>query len=72
LPTSRGLPPGLENPLDPRSTPQLHIKIANLGNGCWVHHHFTEDIQTQQYGTLEVLMGFGCRPPADIWSVACM
>merc|ERR1712158_349324 len=21
----------------------LTVKIADLGNACWVHHHFTED-----------------------------
>ena len=36
------------------------------------HHHFTEDIQTRQYRCLEVLLGAGYGPPADIWSTACM
>lgn len=36
------------------------------------HHHFTEDIQTRQYRSLEVLIGAGYGPPADIWSTACM
>ncbi|KAM4754400.1 SRSF protein kinase 3 isoform 1-T1 [Cyanocitta cristata] len=67
-----GLPGGQENPLDPRSAPRLRIKIADLGNGCWVHKHFTEDIQTRQYRALEVLLGAGYGPPADIWSTACM
>lgn len=67
-----GVPPGLENPLDPRSAPRLRVKIADLGNGCWVHHHFTEDIQTRQYRALEVLLGAEYGPPADIWSTACM
>jgi len=50
----------------------LTVKIADLGNACWVHHHFTEDIQTRQYRSLEVLLGAGYGPPADIWSTACM
>jgi len=50
----------------------LKVKIADLGNACWVHHHFTEDIQTRQYRSLEVLIGSGYGPPADIWSLACM
>ncbi|XP_062367995.1 SRSF protein kinase 3-like [Cinclus cinclus] len=66
------LPGGQENPLDPRAAPRLRIKIADLGNGCWVHKHFTEDIQTRQYRALEVLLGAGYGPPADIWSTACM
>uniref|UniRef100_A0A8C3EGN1 non-specific serine/threonine protein kinase n=1 Tax=Corvus moneduloides TaxID=1196302 RepID=A0A8C3EGN1_CORMO len=72
LPGEGGLPGGQENPLDPRSAPRLRIKIADLGNGCWVHKHFTEDIQTRQYRALEVLLGAGYGPPADIWSTACM
>jgi len=52
--------------------PDLTVKIADLGNACWVHHHFTEDIQTRQYRSLEVLLGAGYGPPADIWSTACM
>jgi len=60
--------------LDPCTevVPDLTVKIADLGNACWVHHHFTEDIQTRQYRSLEVLLGAGYGPPADIWSTACM
>lgn len=35
------------------------VKIADLGNACWVDKHFTEDIQTRQYRSLEVLLGAG-------------
>jgi len=52
--------------------PNLRVKIADLGNACWVSHHFTEDIQTRQYRSLEVLIGSGYGTPADIWSLACM
>jgi len=52
--------------------PELQVKIADLGNACWEHHHFTEDIQTRQYRSLEVIIGAGYGPPADIWSTACM
>lgn len=51
---------------------EINVKIADLGNACWTHHHFTEDIQTRQYRSLEVLIGAGYGPPADIWSTACM
>lgn len=50
----------------------LKVKIADLGNACWVHHHYTDDIQTRQYRSLEVLIGAGYDCPADIWSTACM
>ncbi|KAM7405345.1 hypothetical protein PAMP_012613 [Pampus punctatissimus] len=51
---------------------KLRVKIADLGNACWVHKHFTEDIQTRQYRALEVLIGAEYGTPADIWSTACM
>lgn len=61
----------LQNPvLD--ECPDLQVKIADLGNACWDHHHFTDDIQTRQYRSLEVILGAGYGPPADIWSTACM
>ncbi|XP_057701622.1 SRSF protein kinase 1b isoform X1 [Corythoichthys intestinalis] len=62
----------LVNPLDPLNADKLQIKIADLGNACWVHKHFTDDIQTRQYRSLEVLLGSGYGTPADIWSTACM
>ncbi|MEE6492895.1 hypothetical protein FKM82_016664 [Ascaphus truei] len=62
----------LLNPLERQNADQLKVKIADLGNACWVHKHFTEDIQTRQYRSLEVLMGSGYSTPADIWSTACM
>lgn len=37
----------------------FEVKIADLGNACWVDNHFTEDIQTRQYRSLEVLLGAG-------------
>nr|XP_046252321.1 SRSF protein kinase 3 isoform X2 [Scatophagus argus] len=60
------------SPLDPLNAHKLRVKIADLGNACWVHKHFTEDIQTRQYRALEVLIGAEYGPPADIWSTACM
>uniref|UniRef100_S4RUX1 non-specific serine/threonine protein kinase n=1 Tax=Petromyzon marinus TaxID=7757 RepID=S4RUX1_PETMA len=60
------------NLLDPGNAENLTIKIADLGNACWVHKHFTEDIQTRQYRAPEVLIGAGYGVAADIWSTACM
>ncbi|XP_074646954.1 uncharacterized protein LOC141902911 [Tubulanus polymorphus] len=50
----------------------IPVKIADLGNACWTYHHFTEDIQTRQYRSLEVLIGAGYDSAADVWSTACM
>uniref|UniRef100_A0A8C9XTK8 non-specific serine/threonine protein kinase n=1 Tax=Sander lucioperca TaxID=283035 RepID=A0A8C9XTK8_SANLU len=62
----------LVNPLEPLNSDKIKVKIADLGNACWVHKHFTEDIQTRQYRSLEVLIGAGYSTPADVWSTACM
>lgn len=35
-------------------------------------HHFTEDIQTRQYRSIEVLLGAEYNYTADIWSTACL
>lgn len=50
----------------------LQVKIADLGNACWVHHHFTNDIQTRQYRAPEIILGLSYDTSVDIWSCACM
>ena len=48
------------------------FKIADFGNACWTYKHFTEDIQTRQYRSPEVLIGAEFNSTADMWSFACM
>lgn len=36
------------------------------------YHHFTEDIQTRQYRSVEVLLGADYYCSTDIWSTACL
>eukprot|EP01017_Pseudomicrothorax_dubius_P036158 TRINITY_DN5153_c0_g1_i4.p1 TRINITY_DN5153_c0_g1~~TRINITY_DN5153_c0_g1_i4.p1 ORF type:complete len:729 (+),score=180.41 TRINITY_DN5153_c0_g1_i4:145-2331(+) len=48
------------------------LKIVDLGNACWLHHHFTPGIQTRQYRSPEVITGVNYGPTADVWSHACM
>ena len=50
----------------------ITVKIADLGNACWVYHHFTNDVQTRQYRSPEVILGARWGASADIWSMACM
>ncbi|KAF9909911.1 serine/threonine protein kinase, CMGC group [Linnemannia zychae] len=50
----------------------ISVKIADLGNACWEDHHFTNDIQTRQYRSPEVILGAKWGPSTDVWSVACM
>jgi len=51
---------------------QASVKIADLGNACWTHHHFTSDIQTRQYRSPEAILGAPYDTSADLWSVACL
>lgn len=48
------------------------VKIADLGNACWTHHHFTDEIQTRQYRLPEVLLGYHWGALADLWLFACL
>ena len=48
------------------------MKIADLGNACWVDKHFTDDIQTRQYRAPEVILGMSYDTSCDIWSAACV
>lgn len=63
-----------ENPIFARSglTDGFRIKIADLGNGCWTHHHFQPEIQTRQYRSPETILGINYNETCDIWSFACM
>ena len=47
-------------------------KIVDFGNACWVTEHFTDDIQTRQYRSPEVIIGAGYDASADIWSYGCL
>lgn len=48
------------------------VKIVDLGNACWTHKHFTDDIQTRQYRSPEVILGAAYDTSADMWSLGCI
>lgn len=50
----------------------ISVKIADLGNACWISHHFTNDIQTRQYRSPEVILGAKWGASTDVWSMAAM
>lgn len=50
----------------------VKVKIVDLGNACWFHHHFSTEIQTRQYRSPEVILGINYGPSADVWSFAAM
>lgn len=59
-------------PYDPQSLERITVKIADLGNACWVDHHFTNDVQTRQYRCPEIIIGTAWGPSIDNWSAACL
>ncbi|CAM9243495.1 unnamed protein product, partial [Phaeothamnion confervicola] len=48
------------------------VVVVDLGNACWTHKHFSEDIQTRQYRSPEVIVGVRYETSADMWSLACI
>lgn len=50
----------------------MDVRIVDLGNACWIHKHFSDDIQTRQYRAPEVVIGAPYDTSADIWSLGCM
>jgi len=50
----------------------LKSQLADLGNACWTHKHFTDDVTTRQYRSPEVIVGYQYGTPVDVWSVACL
>lgn len=59
-------------PYDPASLEKVTVKIADLGNACYVNHHFTNDIQTRQYRCPEVILGARWNERCDCWSAAAL
>lgn len=49
-----------------------HVSLADFGNSCWTDKQFTDEVQTRQYRSPEVILGMGYSTPIDLWSCACM
>jgi len=49
----------------------VEVKLADLGNSCFIDHQFTNYIQSRAYRSPEVILRAGYSTSADIWSVAC-
>eukprot|EP00397_Hematodinium_sp_SG-2012_P011531 GEMP01011671.1.p1 GENE.GEMP01011671.1~~GEMP01011671.1.p1 ORF type:complete len:627 (+),score=162.06 GEMP01011671.1:106-1986(+) len=72
LPPLPSPPTRQKNRLDMLKLRDLHCKLTDFGNGCWVQKHFTEEIQTRQYRSPEALLGQTYDATTDLWSAACM
>lgn len=52
--------------------PETFAKLADFGNGIVASKPVTDDIQTRQYRSPEVIIGADWDSSADVWSAACM
>ncbi|KAK6463568.1 kinase-like domain-containing protein, partial [Scheffersomyces coipomensis] len=53
--------------------PDISIKIADLGNATFTNLHFTNQIQTRQYRSPEILLKYkSWGSSTDLWSVGCI
>ena len=50
----------------------IHIKISNFSNACYLNHHFSREIQTRQYRAPEIILGINYNETVDIWSLGCI
>ena len=55
----------------PGQTPFM-LKVADLGNACFVDKQYSDDIQTRQYRSPEVILGYPYSTPVDIFSLGVM
>ncbi|CAG2100514.1 unnamed protein product, partial [Medioppia subpectinata] len=60
------------NVLNEEDMSELSVKLADLGNACYVYENHNSTIQTRPYRSPEVILGAAFGPSADIWSTACM
>lgn len=51
---------------------RIFAKLADFGNGCEIDRKITDDIQTRQYRSPEIIIGADWDATADCWSAACM
>lgn len=50
----------------------LRCKVVDFGNACWADKQFSQEIQTRQYRSPEVILQSGYSFSADMWSFACI
>jgi len=48
------------------------VKLADLGNACWLGKRYDYCIQTREYRAPEVIIRHSFDEAADIWSLGCM
>lgn len=63
---------GETRPCEQWSAEDWNCAVVDFGNACWTFKQFTQDIQTRQYRSPEVLLGAKYSTPCDMWSLACV
>lgn len=56
----------------PSSSNNQTVKVADLGNGCWMHKRLSADITTRQYRAPEVMLGCSYDQGVDVFSCGAM
>jgi len=51
---------------------KVFARLTDFGNGCRVDRKVTDEIQTRQYRSPEILIGSYWNESADVWSASCM
>ena len=78
IPVLSALNEKLASPIDdprlalPDLASRVTVKIADIGNSTPIEKHYSDDIQTRQYRSPEVIMGAKWGPSVDLWSLACI
>lgn len=52
---------------------KVTTKLSDFGNATFINNHFTNQIQTRQYRSPEIILGYkswGCS--TDMWSLGCL
>ncbi|QRV92955.1 Serine/threonine-protein kinase [Ceratobasidium sp. AG-Ba] len=60
------------SPLDSLDLDRVAIKIADLGEAQWSHHHFRDKVQPLGLRAPEVILGHPWDAAVDIWSLGCL
>ncbi|QRV92958.1 Serine/threonine-protein kinase [Ceratobasidium sp. AG-Ba] len=62
----------IKSSLDSLDLDRVTIKIVDLGEAHWSHHHFTDKIQPLALRAPEVILGYSWDTAVDIWSLGCL
>ena len=62
----------MKMPSELNRSKNLIVKVADFGNACWTHKHYTSDITTRQYRSPEALLGYPYGTGVDIFACGVM